>query len=181
MPLMDSIPDCIRVWLPAAEWTMALSTTVRNGATQNVTPEPTRTSPNNLSPKLLDAAVFERMRSRVTSFPGAETWILVVDGKVGSISGCCMLCSGTVGVGMAASCSVCDRFIMVGEKIMLQRIYAQRFDFVTLPPLLMRWRLEKKAQNKCGHQISIVHRDIADHVCLRTVRSTTWSNSTKST
>ena len=45
------------VFDPAADSTIALSTTVRNGLTQNVTPVATMASPISFDPKCVDAAV----------------------------------------------------------------------------------------------------------------------------
>ena len=45
------------VFDPAADSTIALSTTVRNGLTQNVTPVATMASPISFDPKCVEAAV----------------------------------------------------------------------------------------------------------------------------
>jgi len=55
--LIEFIPDFIIVFDPDADSTIALSTTVKNGLTQNVTPVATIASPISLDPKCVDAAV----------------------------------------------------------------------------------------------------------------------------
>ena len=63
-----------------------------------------------------------------------------------------------VGVGMTVNGSVCDRFIMVGEKIRLQRINAEELlvDFMTCPVCLVA--AGEESTENVASKISIVHR-----------------------
>ena len=77
-----SSPGVHNEWVPAARWTIALSTIVRKGATQNVTPTPTATFSLKMSRIRLFVSISREMHGNANG-GGAELlmWIELFEGE----------------------------------------------------------------------------------------------------